>query len=96
MAPRLFPAVEGQRLPEGSAPLLVVGLIGGEDQGPSACANRLIELPAFRVPGVGKPGEPCEVCMHYDRPHGVLYLTLASGMASASLLEQAEALRRRK
>ena len=94
---RLYPPPSSGRrpaLPEGPAPLLVVGLVGGEAQGPNAWANRLVELPAFRVPGGTTAAEPCELCMHHDRLHGVLYLTLTSGLASAVLVEHATALAR--
>ena len=59
---RLFPPANGKRppLPEGASPLLVIGLVGGEASGPHAFTNRLVELPAFRVPGVGKAGSSSE------------------------------------
>ena len=54
----LFPATSRDPLPEGPAPLLVIGLMGGEAQGPHSWANRLTEVPAFRVPGSGSRPAP--------------------------------------
>eukprot|EP00964_Phaeocystis_antarctica_P125405 scaffold89052_cov63-Phaeocystis_antarctica.AAC.2 len=94
---RLFPlppaGTPRPSLPEGPGPLLVIGLVGGEAHGPHAWSNRLTESPAFRVPGSAS-SPACELCMHHDQHHGVLYLSLSSSMASQALLEQADVLAR--
>ena len=94
---RLFPlppaGTPRPSLPEGPGPLLVIGLVGGETHGPHAWCSRLTESPVSHVPGsASSPG--CELCMHHDQHHGVLYLSLSSSTASQALLEQADVLAR--
>ena len=95
---RLFPpppaGTPRPKLPEGSTPLLVIGLVGGEAHGPHAWSSRLTEAaPVYRVPGSAS-SPACELCMHHDQHHGVLYLSLSSSTASQALLEQADVLAR--
>ena len=93
--PRLWPLPHAP-LPQGTAPLAVVALVG--DASSAILANQLVELPdAFRVPAERAAGRDegaddcgCEVQMHVDRKHNVVYLCLSASLRGDALLSQAE------
>ena len=97
---RLWPPPTGRQgwaLPTGTDALLVIGLIGGEETGPFAVANRLADLPAFPLHGSGSgtasvDEAEAELLMHVDQEHGVGYIVLSSPSCGARLLERASVL----
>ena len=99
MAQRLYPWKPSVSLPEGSTPLLVVGLVMSELTAlPHELANRLIGLPAFTAAPPHKEAatpatkEEAELRMCVDHEHGVIYIVLMAPAGCSSVLAAAPAL----
>ena len=99
---RLYPSGQagptvsaGATLPEGSRPLLVIGIVDvGLTSTPAGMANRLADVQAFsRTQASNSAAEETELLMHADDEHGVAYIVLSAAtglLNSASSIINAE------
>ena len=98
MPQTLYPWRPSISLPEGSTPLLVIGIVSSDlTTLPHELANRIADLPAFTAPPPAKYArsqsarQEAELRMHIDHEHGVVYIVLMAP-AGGSLLAAASAL----
>ena len=82
----------GASLPEGSGPLLVISVVGGESSDPVAVANRLADLPAFCAQDFTALRCTSHVSMHLDSEHRILYLSMSAAFQTQALLDELESL----
>ena len=89
---RLYPSGQagptvsaGATLPEGSRPLLVIGIVDvGLTSTPAGMANRLADVQAFsRTQASNSAAEETELLMHADDEHGVAYIVLSAAAGIA-------------